>query len=292
MRLTIRHETTYQYDRPIAFGCWRLLMRPVDSHALRIINASLEFTPAGVTRWSHDALGNSLCAFQPQGESDVLRVVSNLLIERFPVPLDASNRFDPDLAFPVVYSLEERLILDPFMRPATEGDTQAYRDWISRWSMAAYPLSLPFLQDLNASIHQDFAYGVRQEEGTQTPSETIERGGGTCRDFAWLMVESLRRLGFAARFVTGYLYAPGLTTRGAGATHAWCEVYLPSLGWIEFDPTNGIAESGDLIRVAVSRTPEEASPMCGSIIGDATSQLTVSVTVAPANPDAVSPVSV
>jgi len=281
MRLTIRHETVYQYDRPVAFGGWRLLMRPVDSHALRILDASLEFTPSVVTRWSHDALGNSLCVFQPYGESDVLRVVSSLWIERFPTPLDSAGRFDPTLAFPIVYTLEERLILDPFMRPATDGDAQGYRDWLSRWSMANYTLSLPFLQDLNAAIHRDFNYGERQEEGTQTPSQTVQRGAGTCRDFAWLMVESLRRLGFAARFVTGYLYAPGLTTRGAGATHAWCEVFLPSLGWIEFDPTNGLAESVDLIRVAVSRTPEEASPMTGSIMGSATARLTVSVTVMP-----------
>jgi transglutaminase-like putative cysteine protease len=92
----------------------------------------------------------------------------------------------------------------------------------------------------------------------------------------------MRRLGFAARFVTGYLYAPGITTRGAGATHAWCEVFLPSLGWIEFDPTNGLAESGDLIRVAVSRTPDEASPMTGTIVGMAAAQMSVSVSVTPA----------
>lgn len=281
MRLNIRHETIYRYAYPVAFGGWRLLMRPVDSHALRILDASLEFTPAGVTRWSYDALGNSLCAFQPHGESDVLRVVSNLLIERFPAPLDAGARFDPNLAFPIVYTLDERQILDPFIRPATEGDTPAYRDWLSRWSTANYTLSLPFLQDLNAAIHQTFVYGERYEEGTQSPSETVERGGGTCRDLAWIMVESIRRLGFAARFVTGYLYAPGITTRGAGATHAWCEVYLPSLGWIEFDPTNGLAESGDLIRVAVSRTPDEASPMTGTIVGTAAALLSVSVSVTP-----------
>lgn len=281
MRLTIRHETVYQYDRPVAFGEWRLLMRPVDSHALRILEASLEFTPTVITRWSHDALGNSVCTFQPQEEGELLRVASNLLIERYPTPLDATGRFDATLAFPIIYTLDERLILDPFMRPATDGDTPAFRDWLSRWSTATYSLSVPFLQDLNAAIHREFTYGERQEEGTQAPSETIERGAGTCRDFAWLMVESLRRLGFAARFVTGYLYAPGLSTRGAGATHAWCEVFLPRLGWIEFDPTNGLTESVDLIRVAVSRTPEEASPMSGSIVGEARSQLTVSVTVTP-----------
>jgi transglutaminase-like putative cysteine protease len=94
-------------------------------------------------------------------------------------------------------------------------------------------------------------------------------GSGTCRDFAWLLVEALRRLGYAARFVTGYLYSPAKSSvRGAGATHAWCEVFLPELGWTEFDPTNALIESPDLIPVAVTRTPAEAAPIQGSIYGD------------------------
>ena len=110
-------------------------------------------------------------------------------------------------------------------------------------------------------------------------------GSGACRDFAWLMVESLRRLGYAARFVTGYLYSPGAgaTVRGAGATHAWCEVFLPELGWTEFDPTNALAESPDLIPVAMTRTPVEAAPVSGAIYGDGgQSNLTVHVDVRPA----------
>jgi transglutaminase-like putative cysteine protease len=83
------------------------------------------------------------------------------------------------------------------------------------------------------------------------------------------MIEALRRLGYAARYIMGYLYSPRLSRiRGAGATHAWCEVFLPSLGWMEFDPTNGLAEAADLIRVATVRTPEEASPINGHIIGN------------------------
>jgi transglutaminase-like putative cysteine protease len=97
------------------------------------------------------------------------------------------------------------------------------------------------------------------------------------------MIETARRMGFAARFVTGYLYSPGGTNQGAGATHAWCEVFLPRLGWIEFDPTNGLVESRDLIRVAATRTPEEASPMKGEIVGKAGSRMTVLVDVTQAD---------
>ncbi len=110
----------------------------------------------------------------------------------------------------------------------------------------------------------------------------MQLGKGACRDFAWLMIESLRRLGIAARFVTGYLYSPRLARsniRGAGATHAWCEVFLPDLGWLEFDPTNGLVESPSLIRVAATRTPAEACPMDGEVLDEAESELTVAVDV-------------
>jgi transglutaminase-like putative cysteine protease len=93
------------------------------------------------------------------------------------------------------------------------------------------------------------------------------------------MIESVRRLGFAARFATGYLYSPGATVRGAGATHAWCEVFLPGLGWTEFDPTNALVESPSLIRVATTRTWQEADPMNGSIFEPIMGQLAVKVDV-------------
>ena len=139
-----------------------------------------------------------------------------------------------------------------------------------------------------------FAYGVRDQEGTQTPLETLERGGGTCRDYAFLMMEAVRSLGFGARFVTGYLYDPKLDnggnhgTVGAGATHAWCEIYLPGAGWVEYDPTNAIIGGEALIRVAVTRDPAQASPISGSYEGAAEDYLgmNVEVTVTSGDPPA------
>lgn len=279
-RLRIRHETVYTYSAPVSFGPWRLMMRPLDSHSMRVIEASLAFSPQGATHWSHDALGNSVCTLQPTGSATELSVTSTLLIERFPAPLWV--RDDPRSAFPVLYATNDRANLGPFIRPETTSDTPEFIDWLRAHTPNANDLALPFLQTLNEAIHRDFSYGERHAEGTQTPSDTVALRTGTCRDFAWLMVESLRRLGFAARFVSGYLYSPAATMRGAGATHAWCEVFLPDLGWIEFDPTNGLAESPDLIRVAASRTPDEASPMSGSIIGFADATMRVSVEVMPA----------
>ncbi len=115
-------------------------------------------------------------------------------------------------------------------------------------------------------------YNARDEEGTQTPAETIEKKSGTCRDYALLLIEAVRSLGFGARFVTGYLYDPALdggdAMQGAGATHAWAEIYLPGAGWVEFDPTNGLIAGENLIRVAVTRDPTQAVPIGGSYSGE------------------------
>jgi YD repeat-containing protein len=278
-RLRIRHETLYAFPRPVGFRTWRLLMRPLDSHALRLVEGSLEFEPYGATRWSYDAYGNSICWFTPSGPSERLRVVSNLVIDRYPASLRLEN---PRSDLPIVYEASDRAVLEPFITPATSDRDDTYLAWLRTHMGRPDEPALEFLQRLNAAIHASFGYGERMEEGVQSPSQTVARGQGTCRDFAWLMIESLRRLGFAARFATGYLYSPRTAAsgiRGAGATHAWCEVFLPDLGWVEFDPTNGLAESPDLIRIATTRTPAEASPMTGAVLEYVDSVLTVAVDV-------------
>ena len=134
------------------------------------------------------------------------------------------------------------------------------------------------------AIHESFVYSRRVESGTQTPIMTLENRRGTCRDFALFMMEAVRSLGLAARFVSGYIYVPsrdGDTNLGGGATHAWCQVFLPGAGWVEFDPTNGIVGNRDLIRVAVARDPSQAIPLHGSYTGKASDAngMTVQVNV-------------
>ena len=277
-RLKIRHESTYTYDRPVTFGEWRLLMRPLDTHATRLIEASLEAPPSD-TRWVYDAYGNCVCYLKPTEASDRLSVVNNLVVDRYPSPLAHVDIVNPRSAAPIVYDMADRVILAPFIAPASDDADKTYLDWLRSKMEAADEPALDLLKRLNQSIHDDFTYGMRDEPGTQSPGETLSRGAGTCRDFAWLMIESVRRLGFAARFATGYLYSPNQTVRGAGATHAWCEVFLPDLGWMEFDPTNALVESSALIRVAATRTFQEADPMNGSIFGEARCDLKVAVDV-------------
>jgi transglutaminase-like putative cysteine protease len=282
--LSIRHETLYVYERPVRFATHRLLVRPRDSHATRVVDAHLTLSPPGETRWHYDAMGNSVCRYSPAGESKTLSIVSELTIERFPASLMRRNIADPQTVTPIVYGPSDRAVLAPFREPVSEDADGRLLAWLRDQVGNPKEPALDFLLRLNRTIHGGFDYIARDQGAAQEPGHTVAMGSGTCRDFAWLMVEALRRLGYAARFVTGYLYSPShACVRGAGATHAWCEVFLPELGWTEFDPTNALAESPDLIPIAVTRTPAEAAPVSGGIYGDAGwSELTVHVDVQPA----------
>lgn len=284
-RLSIRHATVYTYERPVGFTTHRMLLRPRDSHAIRVTDARLTVSPPGDVRWIFDALGNSVCCFTPGVEATSLSIVSELLIERFPAQLSDPRVEDPQTATPIVYAPADRAALAPFIQPATADPDGDLLRWLRGVMGDPHEPALQFLLRMNQAIRDTFAYQGRDLGAAQEPSHTVRLGAGTCRDFAWLMVEALRRLGYAARFVTGYLYCPDHgDLRGAGATHAWCEVFLPDLGWTEFDPTNALAESGDLIPVAVARTPAEAAPICGAIYGDpGDTHLSVHVDVRPAD---------
>jgi transglutaminase-like putative cysteine protease len=133
---------------------------------------------------------------------------------------------------------------------------------------------------LTHAIKGGFTYTRRAEHGTQEPVATVRMGRGSCRDFALLMMEAVRSLGLAARFVSGYLYVPsrdGPENIGGGSTHAWCQVYLPGAGWVEFDPTNGIIGNRDLIRVAVARDPSQAIPLSGTYGGSPKDELGMTI---------------
>jgi transglutaminase-like putative cysteine protease len=137
-------------------------------------------------------------------------------------------------------------------------------------SSAGSNQTLKVLEAMTHAIKEEFRYGARHEEGTQTAVQTLALGSGTCRDFAVLMMEALRSFGLAARFVTGYLYDDSSgATQGGGSTHAWCSVYLPGAGWVEYDPTNGLVAGANLIRVGVTREAGQALPISGGFVGNA-----------------------
>jgi transglutaminase-like putative cysteine protease len=135
---------------------------------------------------------------------------------------------------------------------------------------------------MTSAIKRNFRYKRRSEKGIQSPGETLQCRRGSCRDFALLMMEAVRCLGFAARFVSGYIFVPDLEASEitcGGATHAWMQVYLPGAGWVDFDPTNNIIGNRNLIRVAVAWDPKQVLPLWGTYVGPASAFLGMDVSV-------------
>lgn len=275
--LRIVHTTQYRYAKPVRFTTHRLMLRPRDSHDLSLSDAMLGITPpAAIARWAHDVFGNSICYLDfGDATSDTLRIISTLELEHFPPGAgEPEATLDPHAeTYPFFYAAEEF----PDLARSLERHYPDPDRRIDAWAAAFLPESgtirtLDLLTNITEAIHRDFVYEGRAAEGTNPPLVTLETGRGACRDFAVLMMEALRSLGFAVRFVSGYLYDAELEHAaeqmvGGGATHAWCSVYLPGAGWVEFDPTNGLVAGRNLIRVCAARTPEQAVPVAGGFIG-------------------------
>ena len=282
----VEHTTTYRYAAPVRLTGHRLMLRPRDSHDLRLIDATLGLTPpAAETRWAHDVLGNSVCYVDfGDAESDLLRIVSTLDLEHYPtetrLPIDPTAE-----VYPFSYAVEEIPDLARVAERHLPDPRHALDRWARRFLNTRGPTrTLAMLTAMTEAIKADFTYEARDAEGTKSPHVTLETRRGACRDFALLMMEATRALGFAARFISGYVYDEALVDSadpvvGGGATHAWCAVYLPGAGWVEFDPTNGLIAGRNLIRVSVARTPEQAVPVAGGFIGKPSDFLALDVDV-------------
>ena len=272
--LTIHHKTVYRYNRPVAFGEHRIMLRPRDSHDRRVLSSSLEISPQPMSlRWIHDVFGNSVAIATFDERAETLSVTSVATVEHNPAEEFALTADDTAYFYPFVYDREEFPDLQQFIAPQygdPNGDLSA---WARQFLDADGPTpTFNILSGMTHGIRKAFTYRKRHEHGTQHPLDTLQTGSGTCRDYAMFMIEALRWLGIAARFVSGYLFIPGDSAHGyvgGGSTHAWVQVYLPSAGWIEFDPTNGIVGTRDLIRVAVARDPRQAIPLHGCYLGSA-----------------------
>ncbi len=212
--LTVRHETRYNYSAPVKFGTHRLMLRPRDSHDLRLVDAELTLSPPGETRWLHDVFGNSVAQvefWQPAAE---LMIVSTLHLEHYGLTRPVFPIAPEAQVYPFVYSSNDRGDLGRLLDrhyPDPNGMVDA---WAKRFVSGRFMSTYNLLSNINAAIKNEFAYNMRYEEGTQTPLETLERKSGTCRDFALLFIEAVRCLGFGARFITGYLYDPALDSAG------------------------------------------------------------------------------
>lgn len=283
-RIRIRHSTRYGFASPVRLGPHTLLLRPREGHDLRIAASELEIRPAPVLTWRRDLYDNVLAvaAFDEVPVSELL-IESRLEVELYDIlPLDFLVE-DHAVRFPFNYRPGERIALGPYLEPVYPEDPRL-AVWLEPHRSAPRNTeTFALLDALNRRIRDDLDYEVREEEGVRRPAETLRLGRGSCRDLATLFLESCRRLGIAARFVSGYQHGPA-TEAGGGATHAWAEVYLPGAGWKGFDPTHASVVGPDHIPVAVNRQPEAVPPVAGSFTGPKgeTSVLTVDVQIAPA----------
>lgn len=272
--LTVRHVTSYTYSEPVRFGEHRMMFRPRESHDLRLLTTKLDILPPPAdVRWLHDVFDNSVAIATFDEAASELRFESTVTLEHIETAL-------PDYAldlgartFPFQYSDDER--------PDLVGALARHYpcDDLGQWTARFLPLSGPtttmtLLHSMTRAIKDEFAYVRRSEKGVQSPGETLRRSSGSCRDFAVLMMEAVRSLGLAARFVSGYIFLPEVNSGApvsGGATHGWMQTYLPGAGWVDFDPTNSIVGNRSLIRVAVAWDQRNALPLWGTFIGPASS---------------------
>ena len=275
-RINIVHTTEYTYRNPVGLLRHKLMIRPdkVTICACIAQHCKVEPEPTGI--WKHDVFNNSICFLEwPEAlRTKRLSILSTLDITHHPdgQPLPSYSLDAAAETFPFSYTAQENpRSRAPCRTPDADPDRRVKRlgppCGVCRRQQKE---TLKVLEVMTDAIKEQFRYGARHEEGTHTAAQTLELGSGTCRDFAVLMMEALRSFGFATRFVTGYLYDDTSgTTRGGGSTHAWCSVYLPGAGWVEYDPTNGLVAGANLIRVGVTREAEQALPISGGFVGDA-----------------------
>lgn len=273
IHVALNHVTHYKYDRQVNLGPQIIRLRPAPHSRSRVLSYSLKVTPENhFINWQQDPQSNWLARLVFPEKTTEFKIEVDLVAE-----MSVINPFDFFLEphaehIPFQYEAWQRHELTPYLyKLAAEPKFQQYLDSIPREKTR----SVDFLVALNARLQQDISYTIRMEPGVQTPEETLTKASGSCRDSAWLLVQLLRHLGLAARFVSGYLIqlkADQKSLDGPSGTevdftdlHAWCEVYLPGAGWIGLDPTSGLFAGEGHIPVSCTPEPASAAPVTGGV---------------------------
>jgi uncharacterized protein (DUF2126 family) len=272
IHVALNHVTHYRYDRPIALGPQIVRLRPAPHARTPILAYSQRVAPAKhFINWQQDPQSNWLARLVFPEPARELRIEVDLVAE-----MSVINPFDFFLEpsadnFPFRYDESQLHELAPYLQRGALGPRfKRYLDAISRTPTP----TVDFLVDLNLKLSQAIRYIVRMEPGVQTPEETLSLASGSCRDTGWLLVQLLRHLGIAARFVSGYLIqlkpdvksldGPSGTEVDFTDLHAWCEAYLPGAGWVGLDPTSGLFAGEGHIPLACSPDPGSAAPITGA----------------------------
>ena len=282
--LRIHHMTTYRSRQPVSLWPHRLMLRPRESRDLRLVSSNVTVAPVAAVTWAHDVFGNAIAtaSFQTMSDHLVIDSVAELQLDAAAWPvfdIAASAIF-----YPFRYSDDEWTDLGALATQQYPDLAERLRTWARAFVRGNPTDTLALLKDLSIGVSEQIIYQNREDEGTQSPIQTLDRGWGSCRDFAVLFAEAARTLGFGARIVSGYLYNPNQDSAGSsgtGSTHAWAEVYIPGAGWITFDPTNRSVGGFNLIPVAVGRDIRQVMPVAGSFVGmtDAFQGMSVEVQV-------------
>jgi uncharacterized protein (DUF2126 family)/transglutaminase-like putative cysteine protease len=274
IRVALHHATRYSYDRPVSLAPHVVRLRPAPHSRTPIIAYSLRVEPEpNFLNWQQDPFGNYQARVVFPALAKELVVQVDLVAE-----LTTINPFDFFLEeenYPVVYAASLRRDLGPYLERAGSGKLLAELVRVVQSEDAREGRRVvDVLVDINRRINRGLRYDIRMEPGVFLPEETLERKHGSCRDFAWLLVQTLRQLGLAARFVSGYsiqlkadekpVSGPAGVAQDSTDLHAWAEVFLPGAGWVGLDATSGLFTGEGHIPLACTPDPETAAPVSGS----------------------------
>lgn len=274
INIAIEHRTSYSFDRATAIHPHVFRLRPAPHSRTPILAYSMTVSPADhFLNWQQDPFGNYMARLVFNEPSDHLDVTVDLIAD-----MTVVNPFDFFVdesaeSFPFVYDAQTARDLDLYLRPAHRAGP-LMKKWLNGVDRNKRVSINDFLVAINQRLYKDIGYSVRMEPGVQHPEQTFEREIGSCRDTGWLLVEALRHLGLAARFVSGYLVqlasdqksldGPSGPERDFTDLHAWCEVYVPGAGWIGLDPTSGLFAGEGHIPLACTPHPASAAPITGA----------------------------
>ncbi|WP_439115113.1 DUF2126 domain-containing protein [Hydrogenophaga sp.] len=273
IHVALSHITHYRYDRLVKLGPQVVRLRPAPHSRTKVLSYSQRIEPADhFINWQQDPFANYQARLVFPEPTTEFKVTIDLVVE-----MAVHNPFDFFLEpkaekFPFAYDAAQLQELAPYLATAPVTPLlQAYLTKVDRTERR----TIDFLVDVNQMLQRDISYTIRMEPGVQTPEETLTLGSGSCRDTGWLMVQILRHMGLAARFVSGYLIqlksdvksvdGPNGPEQDFTDLHAWCEVFLPGAGWIGLDPTSGLLAGEGHIPLACTPQPSSAAPVEGAM---------------------------
>lgn len=271
IRVALTHRTQYRYSGLVGLGPHIVRLRPAPHCRTPILAYALRIEPTlHFVNWQQDPFGNFLARVVVPNETREFSATVDIVADMATInPFDFFVE-DAAATWPFTYEPVLANELKPYLEPLPS--TPLLDDYVRK--LAGNSTTIAFIIDLNSRLSQDIAYQVRMEPGVQAPEETLARASGSCRDSGWLLVQILRRVGLAARFVSGYLIQlrPDIKASDgpAGAEedftdlHAWAEVYIPGAGWIGLDPTSGLLAGEGHIPLAATPSPISAAPITGT----------------------------